>query len=80
MGTVIPLNAVTRLDLPPNQVLDAARDELECVVVLGYDNDGQEYFATSLADGSDVLWLLERCKVALFAAADSLASPDSLTE
>lgn len=80
MGTVIPLNAVTRLDLPPNQILDAARDELECVVVLGYDHDGQEYFATSLADGGEVLWLLERCKVALFAAADSLASPDSLTE
>jgi len=81
MGTVIPLNnRVSYLDLPPNQILDAARDELECVVVLGYDNDGQEYFATSLADGGDVLWLLERCKVALFAAADSLASPNSLTE
>ena len=80
MGKVIPLNAVTRLDLPPNQILDAVRDELECVVVLGYDHDGQEYFATSLADGGEVLWLLERCKVALFAAADSLASPDSLTE
>ncbi len=72
MGTVIQLNAITRLDLPPNQILDAARDKLECVVVLGYDNDGQEYFATSLADGGDVLWLLERCKVALFAAVDFL--------
>ena len=72
MGTVVPINGITRLDLPPNQILDAARDQLECVVVLGYDNDGQEYFATSLADGAEVLWLLERCKVALFAAADSL--------
>ncbi len=80
MGTVIPINGITRLDLPPNQILDAVRDKLECVVVLGYDNDGQEYFATSLADGGEVLWLLERCKVDLFAAADSLASPDSLTE
>ena len=73
MGKVIPINGITRLDLPPNQILDAARDKLECVVVLGYDHDGQEYFATSLADGGEVLWLLERCKVALFAAADSLA-------
>lgn len=73
MGKVIPINGITRLDLPPNQILDAARDKLECVVVLGYDNDDQEYFATSLADGGEVLWLLERCKVALFAAADSLA-------
>ena len=73
MGKVIPINGITRLDLPPNQILDAERDKLECVVVLGYDHDGQEYFATSLADGGEVLWLLERCKVALFAAADSLA-------
>ena len=73
MGKVIPINGITRLDLPPNQILDAARDKLECVVVLGYDNDDQEYFATSLADGGEVLWLLERCKVALFAAADSLS-------
>ena len=72
MGTVVPINGITRLDLPPNQILDAARDQLECVVVLGYDNDGQEYFATSLADGGEVLWLLERCKASLFAAADSM--------
>jgi hypothetical protein len=52
---------ITRRDLDPGVVLDAAR-HLECVVVLGYDADGEEYFASSIADGADVLWLLERLK------------------
>ena len=70
MGKVIALNNVTRLDLPPNRILDAARDELESVVLLGYSTTGEEYFASSLADGGDVLWLLERCKAALLAMPD----------
>jgi hypothetical protein len=71
MGKVIPLGCVTRLDLPPNRILDAARDELESVVLLGYSATGEEYFATSLADGGGVLWLLERCKAALLAMPDT---------
>lgn len=55
-------DGVTRLDLPPDRVLQQAVGALESVVILGYDRDGLEYFASSLADGSDVLWLLERCK------------------
>jgi len=65
LGIVIPLNNVTRLDLPPDRILDAARAKLESVVILGYTAAGDEYFASSLADGGDVLWLLERCKQAL---------------
>ena len=71
MGKVIALNNVTRLDFPPNRILDAARDELDSVVLLGYSTTGEEYFASSLADGGDVLWLLERCKTALLAMPDT---------
>lgn len=62
---VIPLNNVTRLDLPVDRVLDAARDTLNNVVILGYDKEGQQYFASTFADGGEVLWLLEKCKLAL---------------
>lgn len=63
---VIRWRGVTRLDLPVDQVLGAAKDEgLKCVVVLGYDSDGAEYFASSIADGADVMWLLERLKMQL---------------
>jgi len=36
--------------------------KLKSVLVIGYDEAGEEYFASSIADGGDVLWLLERCK------------------
>jgi hypothetical protein len=65
MGQVIPIGCVTRLDLPVDTVLDAAREQLDSVVLCGYTKDGEEYFASTIADGGDVLWLLERCKTLL---------------
>lgn len=62
MDDIILFPGITRLDIPADRVLRAAMDVLEGVVVLGYDADGEEYFASSYADGGDVIWLLERCK------------------
>ena len=60
---LVVLNCVTRLDVPAERILKAALERgLESVVVVGYDAAGEEYFASSLADGGDALWLLERCK------------------
>jgi|GEM_PF-2705635 len=60
---VLRWRGITKLDLPADQILGAAQEAgLRCVVVLGYDADGAEYFASSIADGADVLWLLERLK------------------
>lgn len=67
-GNVIPLGNVTRLDLPVDLVLDGARDELEGVILIGYDKADQLYFASTYADGGDVLWLLEQAKLALMDA------------
>lgn len=67
---VIPLNNVTRLDLPVDRILEAAKDQLKSVVLLGWDKEGNEYFASSIADGADVLWLLDRCKKKLLEAVD----------
>lgn len=66
MGEVVNLGNVTTLDLPPERVLAAAAEaDLESVVILGYDQGGEEYFASSIADGGTVLWLIERLKLAL---------------
>ena len=62
MGKVIPFTGITKLDLPADQVLDAAMGKMEGVVILGYDKEGYEYFATTYADGGTVLWLLDRCR------------------
>ena len=62
MSNVIPFGGVTKLDIDPELVLSAAAEKLEGVVLLGYDKDGEEYFASSYADGGVVLWLMERLK------------------
>jgi hypothetical protein len=65
---VIPLNGITRLDVPVDRVLAQAAEEIGDnggVLVLGWDSDEQLYFASSMADGGEVLWLLEKAKLAL---------------
>ncbi|OYW62720.1 MAG: hypothetical protein B7Z31_00170 [Rhodobacterales bacterium 12-65-15] len=62
-NNVIPIGCVTRLDLPVDQVLEGAKGmNLEGVVILGYFENGDQYFASTYADGGNVLWLLEMCK------------------
>ena len=62
MSKVIPFSGITTLDLPPDQILEAAAGKMEGVVIMGWDAQGEEYFASSYADGGTVLWLLERLK------------------
>lgn len=69
-GIVIPLGNVTRLDIPADRVLEAAKGELKGCVVLGYDHEGNSYCASSLADGGEVIWLLRYCEKLLFEGAE----------
>ena len=62
MAKAIPLNNITYLDILPDRILENNIGKLESVVILGYDKDDNEYFASSIADGGDVNWLLDRCK------------------
>ncbi len=64
-NNVVILPCVTRLDLPADRILEGLIGELDKVIVIGYDHDGEEYFASSMADGGDTLWLIERFKQAL---------------
>lgn len=70
MSNVIQWRGITRLDLEPDVVLENTKGKLEGLIIIGYDKDGQEYFASSYADGGDVLWLLERMKLRLLNMAD----------
>lgn len=65
MNSVVDINCITTIDLDPDRVLSAAIGKLEDVVVIGYSKDGEEYFASSVADGADVVWHLERAKLKL---------------
>lgn len=60
---VIPLGNITRLDLPPERVLENAKARIGAgVVVIGWKEDGGLYFSSSIADGGEVLWLIEKAK------------------
>ena len=66
MSNVIPLGNITRLAIPPEDILEQAKGTCtDAVLVLGYDDDGAMYFSSSSADGGEVLWLLEQAKLAL---------------
>ncbi len=62
MGEVIPLGNITRLDLPVDTVLENAKSELDGAVIIGFDKEGELYFASTYADGGMVLWLMENAK------------------
>lgn len=72
MSNVVRFTGVTTLDLDADQVLESALGKLNGVVVVGFNKDGQEYFASSYADGGEVLWLFERAKKRLLEMPDEL--------
>lgn len=72
-GNVRILRGVTALDIPIGRVLAGAEEaDLEICIVVGRSKDGKLWFASSRADGGDVLWELERAKAALLRAGGGL--------
>lgn len=70
MGEVVDLNVITTLSLDPDRLLEKAIGKLERVIIIGIDKDGDEYFASSEADGGTVLWDIERTKLKILRVAD----------
>lgn len=60
---------VTSGPIPVDRVLGSVPD-LDSVVVIGFNQDGSEYFASSEPNGAEVLWMLERAKKKLLEIAD----------
>lgn len=66
LAPVVTLGCATCLDIDSQRVLNGALEaELSEVVVVGYDKDGEFYFASSKADGPNILWALEMAKLKL---------------
>ena len=71
MSNVVLLHVTTTLDTPSEKVLQGAIDaNATDVIVIGRNDKGALYFASSKADGAEVLWLMECAKIALFQAAE----------
>jgi len=71
MADIVYLPVITRLDIDPDRVLSQSSGKLDTVIVVGYDKDGNEYFASSVADGGTAVWLLERMKLKLLQEPDN---------
>ena len=56
------VDGVTPNNIPADRVIKGAFNELDEVVIMGWGKDGKEYFASSIASGPEVIWLVERCK------------------
>ncbi len=71
MAKIIPFTGVTKLNLEPDTLLESYKGEFEGFVIAGFGKDGEEIFGSSYADGGTALWLMERFKRRLMAAAES---------
>ena len=72
MAKVVNFGGITKLDLDPDRILEAAKGQMLQVVICGLDKEGMRYFASSQADGGEVLWHLERARHALMKITDDL--------
>ncbi len=70
MSNIIDLPVITRLDIDPDKILNNAIGQLENVIIIGEWKDGEEYFASSAANGPDILWAIERAKKTLLEVMD----------
>jgi hypothetical protein len=65
MGEVVNLSIDTLNHVPVNKVVGGAEEHLKEAIVIGWDNDGQLYFAASVVSKYEILWLIEQAKAML---------------
>jgi len=52
-------------DGDPNVIISGVYDEVDSVIIMGDGKDGEPYFASSIADGAEILWLLKKLELKL---------------
>lgn len=67
---VIVAPIVSKIEAQPDDVLRHSIGQLQSCIVIGFDKDGEEYYASSIADGATALWLLARMQHLLLSIVD----------
>ena len=62
---VIPIGGVTKLDIDPDAALEGCKGQLDGVIIIGISKEGHLHFASSIADGAEILWYVEQFKAML---------------
>lgn len=66
---VIPIGKIKDVsEVTVDTILDSAKTHLKDVLVIGWEEDGSLYAASSMPEGDKVLWLLENTKNLLMEA------------
>lgn len=60
LANVVHAPVVTRHASDPDDLLRQAIGELDTVVIVGHTKEGHEFYASSVADGPNALWILQR--------------------
>ena len=73
MGEVVNQNWPTRLSVPPEKLLKAALEAgMMEVVIIGFDKDGDWYFASSEADSANAIYHCTRAIYKINQAEDGI--------
>lgn len=72
MSEVIQFRGVTKLDLDADILLENNKGAFKHLLLLGYNEDNEFIFGSTMANGGDVLWLLEVAKIQLLRIAGEI--------
>lgn len=70
--SVVPFSGLTKADMTADKVLTAAVGKVAPAIVVGFDEQGALYVASSLGDSDMAIGLLARAQVWLCNQADSV--------
>jgi hypothetical protein len=70
LNNVVRFTGISALPLDPDRLLEEAIGQMDRVLIIGIDKDGDEYFASSDPDGGTAIWDMERAKLKLLRLAD----------
>ena len=63
MENAVELIGITKSEVPVERVLNgASKADLKHCIIVGTTNEDNLYFASSQADGGDILWMMEKAK------------------
>jgi hypothetical protein len=72
LSNVIKAPIISRIDTDADSVLRDTIGKLDEVIIVGYDKNGNEFYASNVADGTNALWHLQRATYNLLGVVDNI--------
>ena len=65
MAEITQFPGITKMDIPPDRVLEAAKGRLKTCLVIGYTDDGALWTASSTSDMESAFYMMEQTRARL---------------